>query len=244
MTTATEKLKRNTEEILNKTKEILEFSGEQDEIDDIHDAIVDKFVELEKEKFDAKIAEIEKKKKCSIPKELRDVASEEELKQLKKWTGMKIGEIIFDTNKDDWGRYSCQFDNIVQNRKDLVLFVHSENDVHFGAFVHACIRGHDWVKKTSDDDKSFTFSFYENTPRKFSIIPDAENVMHLPYSSDPILFGIGSNDFNVNKRGCDSVLARQQQGNASYYYQGITHPFTGCSGNYFTHKRVVVIQMK
>ena len=59
-----------------------------------------------------------------------------------------------------------------------------------------------------------------------------------------LLFGIGSNDYNINKKNCKSTLAQQQQSNAAFDYNSITHPFTGSSGDHFTHKRVIVIQMK
>ena len=63
ITTSTETLKKNTEGILNKTKDILEFSGKQEDIDEIHDEMIDKLIEYEKEKCNKKVEELEKKKR-------------------------------------------------------------------------------------------------------------------------------------------------------------------------------------
>ena len=125
-----------------------------------------------------------------------------------------------------------------------MFIIQANNDVHFGTYIHSTISGVGWSKKESDDDKTFTFSFKDNIPRKFSILQNAQAVMYLCNSSESLLFGIGSNDYNINKKNCKSVLAQQQQSNAAFDYNSITHPFTGSSGSHFTHKRVVVIQMK
>ena len=44
----TETLKNNTEKILNKTKDILKFSGKEEDINKIHDEMIDKMIEYEK----------------------------------------------------------------------------------------------------------------------------------------------------------------------------------------------------
>ena len=69
-------MKKNTEEILNKTKEILEFTGKQEDIDKIHDEMIDKMIEYEKEICNKKVEELEKKRRRPIPKELKEIVEE------------------------------------------------------------------------------------------------------------------------------------------------------------------------
>ena len=52
---------------MNKTKDILEFSGKQEDIDEIHDEMIDKLIEYEKEKCNKKVEELEKKKRNPNP---------------------------------------------------------------------------------------------------------------------------------------------------------------------------------
>ena len=168
-----------------------------------------------------------------------------EYHQLEQWTNKKFGEIVFDTNTDDWNQNTSNFHNKIINKKDLLFIVQSDNDIHFGTYIHSKIGNIGWCHKESGDDKSFTFSFKDDIPRKFSIKQNAKIVFHLNSSSDSLLFGIGSNDYNINKKNCKSSLAQQQQSNATFDYNSINHPFTGSSGgDCFTHKRVVVIQME
>ena len=60
ITKKSETLKKNSEEILNKVNDISKFSGKQCNIDDIHDEIVLKLIELEKEKCNKKVDELKK----------------------------------------------------------------------------------------------------------------------------------------------------------------------------------------
>ena len=60
ITKKSESLKKNSEEILNKVNDISKFSGKQCDIDDIHDEIVLKLIELEKEKCNKKVDELKK----------------------------------------------------------------------------------------------------------------------------------------------------------------------------------------
>ena len=60
ITKKSETLKNNSEEILNKVNDISKFSGKQCDVDDIHDEIVLKLIELEKEKCNKKVDELKK----------------------------------------------------------------------------------------------------------------------------------------------------------------------------------------
>ena len=48
VTIASEKLKKNTEGIMNKINDIMKYSGKQEEIEEINDEMIDKMMELEK----------------------------------------------------------------------------------------------------------------------------------------------------------------------------------------------------
>ena len=56
------------------------------------------------EKYDRKKKEFdencEKENICS--KEYKGIIDGKEMRQLNKWTNKKCGEVVFDSNKDDW----------------------------------------------------------------------------------------------------------------------------------------------
>ena len=47
-----------------------------------------------------------------MKKELNGIVDKEEIKQLQEWTSLKCGEVVFDSEKDDW-------DNISLRRQDF-----------------------------------------------------------------------------------------------------------------------------
>ena len=46
----------------------------------------------------------------------------EQIKQLEEWTRLKCGEVLFDSNKDDWAENTSVFNDRIVGKKHLVFF--------------------------------------------------------------------------------------------------------------------------
>ena len=74
------KMKSNIESMKKNVDEMLTFTGEEEQIHEIHDELIDNIIKLKKEKFDIEVEELENQKKNPF--------SEEELQKLQEWTSM------------------------------------------------------------------------------------------------------------------------------------------------------------
>ena len=247
LTTTSETLKKNTEGILNKTKEMLLYSGKQEQIEEIHDEMIDKLMELETEKYNKKMCELELRKKNPVPKELKGIVEKDEMDKLEEWTNKKYSELLFDSDKDDWSS-NIVFNQRIMNKNQLAFVVEDTNGNKFGGYLNATIYrtnyGNGWENSNIPDSNAFLFSLKSNgrlngmmkfeikdTSRTFLIRKDN-------YSNDLFLFG-GNGDIDLNNQSSKKSSRCSQS--SCFNYHGISNAL--CGGYNFTPKRFVVLQM-
>ena len=91
ITKKSEELKKNTDEMMNKVNEMIKFSSNKDDIDEVHDEMVYKLIELEKEKCNKKVEKLEEMLRNKVTKFIDG----EEQKQLDQWTNKKMWRYYF-----------------------------------------------------------------------------------------------------------------------------------------------------
>ena len=167
---------------------------------------------------------------------------EKQRKQFEEWTRMRCGEIIFDSDKDNWKQNESVFDDKVKGRKQLLFIIENDYYEKFGYYLNTDIKNeYNEDQYVSTDAKSFLFSIESNErlniPMKFPI----KNTF----------FGYKLYD-KPSKRLIelgDIVLYKENKGSKSYWkeddfeYQGIRKVLYGPTKR-FTPQRIQVIQME
>ncbi|BFU25338.1 predicted protein [Entamoeba histolytica] len=168
----------------------------------------------------------------------------EEMLQLEEWTNRKVGNILFDSDKDDWNVNKSVFDERIMNKEHIIIIIEDEDRNKFGGYVNSKVdKIHSYIK----DSKSFVFSLESKGRiegmKKFDI-KHTENTFYLHSQSSDGLFGFG-------KYGSDIFMCKENNKTKSwcyqysYSYEGISN--TLCGKEYpdrFTTKRIMVIEMK
>ena len=175
--------------------------------------------------------------------------------QLEEWTSLKCSDILFDSNIDHWSVNDTVFDDRIMGKKQLVFLIQDERGEKFGYYLNTQINYEyaiDTMKKT--DAKSFEFNLQSNGrltgPMKFEI----KNLKHgygLKNKSHKILIQIGNIQLlKENEHNLSKCLQKED----IFDYHGIENAVCGRTryrdengerqGEYFTLKRILVIQMK
>ncbi|BFU23740.1 trichohyalin, putative [Entamoeba histolytica] len=154
----------------------------------------------------------------------------------------KVGNILFDSDKDNWKVGTSVFDQRIINNKHIIIIIEDEEGNKFGGYVNSKI---DKVDKWINDSKSFVFSLESNGRiegmKKFDI-KEPECAFKLYNQSDDCLFLFGLGDFGVCKENNKSKSHCDQY---SFDYKGIEHALCGNEDQIpFTPKRIIVIEMK
>ena len=163
-----------------------------------------------------------------------------EIEKLEEWTNKKCGEIIFDSDIDNWSQNTSEFDDLILNKRNLLFLIKSDNNIKFGGFLNTIIdkRGDDkWIK----DENAFLFTFKDNKPMKFNIKKDkSEYAFIVRTKKQEDLFNFGYYDINIYKKGYKSEIKPN-----TFEYEGNTNALIGRTGpRCFSPKRIIVIQMK
>ncbi|BFU19875.1 predicted protein [Entamoeba histolytica] len=167
---------------------------------------------------------------------------QEEIHQLEEWTNRKVGNILFDSDKDDWNRNTSVFDKRIKNKQHIILIIEDEEGNKFGGYVNSKV---DKVGYFIKDSKSFLFSLESNGRmkgmKKFDI-KEPEYAFYLFNQSHKCLFAFGCGD--------DIVIGKENYKTISWCYQylfeykGISKALCGNEyPEYFTPKRIIVIEM-
>ena len=90
-----------------------------------------------------------------------------QINQLEKWTGLRCGDIIFDSNVDNWSSRTSVFYERIREKKQLVFIIEDTDGEIFGYYSHTNIIGkyYNWEIKPTDN-KTFEFNLQSN---KFSL---------------------------------------------------------------------------
>ena len=129
-------MKEMIETMQKKVNEMLSVTGDKDQMDEIHDEMVYKLMDLEDEKCNRRKAELEKLLRNKVRKQdverLKGIIDENEIKQIQEWSSKKCGEVIFDSNKDNWSQNTSVFDDRVINKSHLIFLVEDNDNNKFG----------------------------------------------------------------------------------------------------------------
>ena len=66
-------------------------------------------------------------KKTEQQKEMEHQKEMKQIRQLEEWTGLQWGEVVFDSDKDNWSVNTSVFDDKIKGKKQLLFVI--ENDV-------------------------------------------------------------------------------------------------------------------
>ncbi|BFU25531.1 trichohyalin, putative [Entamoeba histolytica] len=165
------------------------------------------------------------------------------IKQIEEWTEKRINNILFDSDIDDWNRNTSVFEERIINKEHIIIIIEDEDGNKFGGYVNSKI---DKCSHYIDDSQSFVFSLESKGRmegmKKFDIkIP--ERAFLLCKQSNDCLFAFGYRDICVYKENNKTNSFCLQH---SFEYKGIRNALCGKEwpNNYFTPKRIIVIEMK
>ena len=147
---------------------------------------------------------------------------EKRMKQLEEWTGLKCGEIIFDSDVDKWSMNESVLNEKIEGRKRLVFTVVDDYGEQFGYYLNTQIENvFNSQNYLPTDNKSFEFNLESNgrlkKPMKFPI-KDTEKGYQLKDKKDIFLILLGN-----------MVIFKEGQRNLSYYMK---------YDNYYDYQRI------
>ncbi|BFU24127.1 predicted protein [Entamoeba histolytica] len=158
------------------------------------------------------------------------------------WTNRKIGNILFDSDNDNWNILTSVFDQKMMNKEHLIIIIEDTKGNKFGGYVNSKI---DKCSHYIDDSKSFVFSLESNGRMKGMMkfdIKQPQYAFYLNNKYDNYLFSFGLDDIFVYKEN-DKTQSHCYQ--HSFEYEGISNALCGKQlPNNFTPKRIIVIEMK
>ncbi|BFU20368.1 predicted protein [Entamoeba histolytica] len=165
----------------------------------------------------------------------------EEMLQIEEWTNRKVGNILFDSDKDDWNRNTSVFDQRIWNKEHIIIIIEDEEGNKFGGYVNSKIdKVDDWI----NDSQSFVFSLVSNGRMKGMMkfdIKQPQYAFYLDNQSSDWLFEFGYG-FMVCKEN-NKILSHCKQN--SFEYKGISNALCGKQHpKRFTPKRIIIIEMK
>ncbi|BFU23534.1 trichohyalin, putative [Entamoeba histolytica] len=154
------------------------------------------------------------------------------IKQIEEWTNRKVGNILFDSDKDDWNVNKSVFDQRIMNKEHIIIIIEDEEGNKFGGYVNSKI---DEVDDCIYDPYAFKFD-----------IEYPQYAFYLYKQSCDCLFKFGCG------YGSDSRVFKENYKTQSYCYQQDVFSYKGISNalcgkeypNSFTPTRIIVIEMK
>ena len=189
-----------------------------------------------------------------MSKEQKLIEKQKEMKQkkqLEEWTGLKYGNILFDSNVDNWKTNTSVFDNRIKGKKQLLFIIEDNHCEKFGYYLNTRTKN-ELNKFISTDRGSFEFNIESNGRLKSMIkceIKDISFGYQLFDNNNTILMKLG--DIIIYKDNNKSSSYCNQTSN--YNYHGISNTLCGkinILNNYnqqrdfFTPLRIIVIQME
>ncbi|GAB1225373.1 hypothetical protein ENUP19_0252G0005 [Entamoeba nuttalli] len=130
---------------------------------------------------------------------IREMNIVEEIHQIEEWTNRKVGNILFDSDIDDWNYGTSIFDQRVMNKEHIIIIIEDSEGNKFGGYVNEKIDKVDYFIK---DSQSHLFSLESNgrmeEMKKFDI-KYQQYAFCLLNKSHNCLFGFGLDDICVCK---------------------------------------------
>ena len=243
-----EELRKTIGRMSTSVEQMFEFVGKRGEINVIHDEMIKQMIELEKQRSQVRITELENqliiKVKTEDVERLKGLLEYEEIQQLQGWTQRTVGEIVFDTEKDDWDVGTTQINQKLINRSELMFLVEDTEQNKFGFYLSTKIQPNIFDNWVATDSNSFLFSLKSNgridRMMQFELINKGYGYYIYMDQNKPVLFYAGV-DFYIGKKSRQD-WTKTMQNPQNTNLNGIEYPLTGRNGR-FSVKQFVVIQM-
>ena len=251
--------KEKVESELNQLKlKLEEVSRKKTEVGEKIVELKQKEVEEEMKKlsegYDKQLNEIKKEimKPDEFKKmiELQEFVFYHERKQIEEWCGKKCGEILFDSNKDNWSVNTSVFDSKIINKSNLVFVVEDTNNNKFGYYLPTKVdKIYSDSKSNIKSKQSFMFTLKSNGRvngmYKFEEKDSCEGLRIFDKTFNGYLFGTYQG-FWIHKEN-NKTQSIIYENSTLFDFHGITkafHPNLSegrCVS--FTPKRFIIIQM-
>ena len=237
----TDKTKRECQELL------YEIQNERKRLEETKQSI-----DETTKQFSNEYQHLEEKVKILKMKEFN--ISPDQIKQLEDWTSLSCGDILFDSDKDNWNVNTSILNEKIIGKKQLIFLIETDESEKFGSFINCQIERK--YSKQELDDKSFLFNLQSNNnrlsqPKKFEMKTNLDkssnknaNIQLLQESNDLL---ISFSDFNLYKQSKRHYsYCIQENDKSSFDYQNINKALCGKSNvkERFIPRRILIIQMK
>ena len=166
------------------------------------------------------------------------------MKQIDEWTNKKIGQVIFDSDVDDWNQNSSMFDTKILNKQNLIFLIEDTNGNKFGGFVNIKIeKTTTWLTDTG----MFVFSMKingKNEMKKYMKTKNDNYGFYLVIKGHYELFEFGDGyTIQIHKKSCNNSNGSYVNKTSSYENLSSVNLFGNSGTTNFTPKRILVIQM-
>ena len=228
--TPEEKKRRENNELLEEIKELWNEMKDQES---------NGIVQME---LRQRLKQLEKK---INPKNEKNLTVEDELK-LEEWTGKKCGDVLFDSDKDDWSPNTSKFNEKLEGKESLVFLIEAQNGETFGYYLNTEFADKT-MRRIGTDKNSFMFNLNcdgrLNESMKFPIRNRDYGYWYC-WEPDKYLVKIGDIWLHKETSKTESYCI---QDNKNFDYQGIENALCGIKPKNgkicFTPERIFVIQM-
>ena len=169
-----------------------------------------------------------------------------ETRKMEKWTNKKCGEVVFDSNIDNWSRNTSVFDTKVMNRSHLIFVIEDTKNNKFGYYFTGTVNKlNDWIKSPN----CFIFSLKANNRSDGMYKFEEKN------SCAGIIIGDKSHEWTIHVAW--GFIVFKENGNEKTYlveapdyfdYHNRSNAYfcnsSGSIQKYFRTRRLTVIQMQ
>ena len=180
------------------------------------------------------------------PKESKYHLNSNQIKQLEEWTSLKCGDIIFDSENDNWSKETSIFNDIIFGKKQLTFIIEDEEGEKFGYYLNTEVVER-YFEVIATDNKTFHFNLQSKNerlkqPMKFEIKDLEWGGINLFEKSHHCLITLGNIYLYKQNQKSDSCCKQYEE---RFNYHGIGNALCGKIGlDTFIPKRILVIQMK
>ena len=202
------------------------------------------FSDIEKKMLNEQELVMKMKSRQSVLNE--NILTEDEISTIENWTIRQCGNVLFDSNVDDWKMNTSVFSKkIMESTGKLLFVINDEKNNKFGAYITQAINKIDeWI----DDENAFVFSLKSNgrleKPMMFEIQDENWHGAMVYNDNDDMLIHLGScGQISLKKEEKKEDSYCNQNLSFDYQVNGVIDKHTLCGEFHFVPKRIVVIQM-
>ena len=164
--------------------------------------------------------------------------TKDQCNQIEQWCQLKLGDVLFDSDCDNWSKDTSKLSSLIMNQSRLVFLIEDTDGDKFGAYINERIEHYyPWIR----DPRAFVFSLQQRktikTMKKYDILDDKFAFLLYDKSCD-LLFSIGCIDISIGVKEYPTGCNYSQH---SFDYNGMKNALT--DKMYFVPKRIVVISM-